>query len=152
MKDFGAPYRVDCKNCGNSFAHSAKGHKRYYCSLDCQRAFYRKRHGVRGAYSGIAPGTVGAISELRVCVELMAMGFSVFRAQSPHCSVDLVVLCGTKCMRVAVKTSYLKHSGEVIIPKEPHPHDILALVLPDEIRYYDAQRLPLNIKGYLAIA
>ena len=40
---------------------------------------------------GLSKSTMGAISELAVCVHLAYQGFEVFRAVSPHCPSDLMI-------------------------------------------------------------
>jgi hypothetical protein len=59
----------------------------------------------------ISPGTVGAIAELAVAVDLMERGYDVFRAVSPACSCDLAVLSGGELLRIEVRTGHLSANG-----------------------------------------
>jgi len=47
---------------------------------------------------------LGALSELRVAVDLMLQGYEVFRAISGFASCDLIAIRGTETKRVEVKT------------------------------------------------
>ena len=53
----------------------------------------------------IAPATVGAIGELRVCADLLERGYEVFRAldQARH-SCDLIALKGNLILRIEVRS------------------------------------------------
>lgn len=90
---------------------------------------------MRSAYPGLATGTVGAIGELRVCVDLLAKGYEVFRAVSPSCSCDLLVLKSGVVTRIEVRTSYRTRSGKVYYPTHNVRADIIAAVLGDELSY-----------------
>lgn len=77
------------------------------------------------------------MSELSVCVDLMAKGYEVFRAESPHCSCDLVVLDGGRPIRIEVKSGYRRKDGEIGVPTsslDPTKYDVLAVVT-DEVTY-----------------
>ena len=89
-----------CIGCGAPIVNRI-GQARY-CSYRCLRLH-------RGAARGVlASGTVGAMAELAVCNDLMQRGFDVFRAQSPACSCDLILLGGRGPVRVEVRTgSYI---------------------------------------------
>ena len=77
---------------------------------------------------GLATGTVGAISELIVTVDMLKRGFEVFRAVSAHCSCDLAALKDGKLLRIEVKTSY-RTKNTIVRENDEHKADILALVL-----------------------
>jgi len=53
----------------------------------------------------LATGTVGAIGELRVAIDLMSKGFDVFRALSPAASCDLLVMKEGKLFDIEVKSA-----------------------------------------------
>lgn len=86
-----------------------------------------------GIYSS---GTVGAINELRVSVDLLCKGYAVFRALSPHCPCDLVLLLDHSVFRVEVTTGHRTSNGKLMIPrKDATRYDVLAVVFPDSIVY-----------------
>jgi len=96
--------------------------------------------GISSAFKqlGVPTGTVGAISELRVCVDLLSRGFEVFRAVSQSCSCDLAILKSGQLLRIEVKTGYKRTDGKPIFSKIVHKADILALCYPTEIIYQPA--------------
>ncbi len=108
------------------------------CSTKCNNKLGSTQYG-RSPYQaiGLSPGTVGAISELRVAVDLMTKGYHVFRAQSPHCPCDLVILSGSKLLRVEVRSGYIRETtGRITVHhKEQDKSDILAVTTADEIVY-----------------
>lgn len=89
------------------------------------------------AYPGLATHTVGAIGELRVSVDLLRLGYEVFRAISATASCDLAVLQNGRLLRVEVRTGYeSRHSGKITGNFEKQFRaDILAIALPDRIVY-----------------
>jgi hypothetical protein len=80
------------------------------------------RHSAGAIY--LSSGQQGAISEMLVSVDLMARGWDVFRAVSPHASCDLVAVNGQRALRVEVTGS--DRRGDKI--KERHRWDVLAMV------------------------
>ena len=68
---------------------------------------------------GIPTGTVGAMAELIVSIDLMKKGFSVFRAMSPACNFDLVALKDEILYSFEVRTGYRnKVNNTVNYPKK----------------------------------
>jgi len=109
------------------------------CSPECSKKratlLYRARNPQP---TGMSTATIGAISELRVAVDLLQKGYAVFRALSSSCPCDLAILQDKKLFRLEVKTaSRSVASGAVVVPKNKKDglYDILAAVLPDEIVY-----------------
>lgn len=81
----------------------------------------------------LSSGTVGAVSELLTCVDLLQRGFEVFRAVSPACSCDLAILKDGRLLRVEVRTGavYEKQDGTVghyLVRPDKEKSDILAIV------------------------
>lgn len=113
-----------------------------FCSSRCRRIRYAQRYGVNSAHPGLAPGTVGAMNELRVCVDLLALGYDVFRAMSPSCSCDLAILREGQLLRVEVRTGYENRTTKTLVTSKgtPSKFDVFAIVLPDRIVY-----LPENV-------
>lgn len=48
---------------------------------------------------------MGAMSELRIAIDLTLRGYEVFRALEPSATCDLIALKDGKCLRVQVKTA-----------------------------------------------
>lgn len=78
----------------------------------------------------ISNGTVGAINELRVCVYLMTLGWSCFRAYSPNSAADILASKGRNILRVQVKSSL---NGQWTNLRAGN-NDLLAIVTDGEIR------------------
>lgn len=67
-----------------------------------------------------------------VCADLLLKGYAVFRAVSPACSCDLIVLKDGKLCRVEVTTGHRRDNGKVNCPlKTPGAYDVLAIVVDD---------------------
>lgn len=90
-----------CVHCKNYFPPGDG--KSLFCSKKCRDAF--NGESIK-SYPGLktSKGTIGAISEMRVCVDLLLKGYDVFRAVSPSCSCDLIALKGDRKIRVEVRT------------------------------------------------
>lgn len=119
-------------------------HKRICCV--CQEEFEGAAHQIYCSYKckskslkirdwGLSKGTVGAIQELKVAVDLLSKGYEVFRAESPACSCDLVVLKNNKVYRVEVRTGYRNRHGTLLYSKDRIKADYTAVVVLDEIVY-----------------
>lgn len=124
--------RKTCKGCGHSFLGSVK---RAFCANACRVEFHAKASAYKPKYLGIPPGTVGAIGELRVSVDLLAKGHEVFRALSPSCSCDLAILKDGKLLRIEVRTASECTDGRLYYGKDGFKADHWALCLPDRIIY-----------------
>lgn len=111
--------------------------KRVYCSRECDLEQQRK-HYERSPLSVRNATTVGMISELVVCADLMRLGYEVFRAVSAASSCDLAVLKDGTLKRVEVTTGHRKNGGKVFHCKKPSPkYDILAVVIQPYLVIYN---------------
>ena len=90
-------------------------------------------------YSGVSPTTIGAIGELRACVDLLAKGYEVFRTVSQTSSCDLIVLKNGKILRIEVRTGYRSRNGKLRYTKnlEQRRPDHYAIALPGNEMVYD---------------
>lgn len=130
---------IKCMNCSREF-ETGTGYAKF-CSAYCRNKHYnkvRREYLLSLGYNPNLPnGTRGAISELKVCCDLLEKGFEVFRSVSPHCSCDLAILKDGKLVRVEVRSN--TYSAQ----KEPYnikklkkiKADVLAMVMPDKIIY-----------------
>jgi hypothetical protein len=86
--------------------------------------------GTAGEPLAIPTGTVGAMHELLVAADLMKRGSHVFRALSPSCPGDLMILQGSKIKIVEVTTGYRLLNGTLAYPtrKQTERFDVLAVV------------------------
>lgn len=117
-----------CLQCQRPIDADKRKHAKY-CSKHCRSKHYGERIGIIG--TGLAPATTGALAELLISADLLKRGYEVFRALSPSCSCDLMVLKDGKTIRVEVKTAYRnKISGNIMrSPVKPGAFDLVAMVI-----------------------
>lgn len=123
-----------CKRCRIDFMSTRR--LQVFCKRQCRNEFYQIGLSPE-LLDGVAPSTIGAISEMLVCADLLKRRYEVYRAISPACSSDLVIHKNGKLERVEVRTSRLGLNGEAkcAAPKAGR-FDILAMVLRSgEITY-----------------
>ncbi len=112
--------KVACVVCNKEIDGSVpRFNLKKYCSPECRKEYSQRRHreinpiiwdGIP-AKQGISLGTVGAAGELLVAVHLMGQGHHVFRALSPSCPCDLVVLKNKKLCTIEVRKGQQNRSG-----------------------------------------
>ncbi len=98
-----------CRQCNVDIDTSVLSASSRYCGDVC-----KSKHKSRTkAYpdSSIPRGTVGAISELAVCVKLMELGWHVFRCQSPNSPFDVVAIRGDLVRKIEVRTGKISDAG-----------------------------------------
>lgn len=127
-----------CRQCGKGLS---KG-QRKYCSKKCSATHWREKYLRMNPWKGKTSATTGAISELRVAVDLLTKGYNVFRALSPSCPCDLAILKDSQLLKVEVRTSHITTTGKIYrnISERDDPKniDIYAWVLPNKIIYEPA--------------
>lgn len=121
-------YDRKCVECGNGFKGTLKQNR-------CSKACVLENEKYIKPYPGLPTGTVGAIQELRVSIDLMANGYEVFRAISPSCSCDLLALKNGKMFDVEVRTGYERKNGWVGCPNQGIRAKHLVIALPDRLVY-----------------
>lgn len=105
-------------------------------------------HGSVDHPAHLVPSSLGALNELRACVDLMTRGFHVFRAQSPSCPCDLIAMRESVCYRVEVRTARRSKNGRLLYPpRNPSKSDTLACVLPDGVVVYIPDIYPTGTLG-----
>jgi len=131
---------MECLNCGDTIPPTFRKNshppirtrgKSKYCSAKCsgvyQKHRYKKANPV--SYSHLHPSAIGTLQELRVCGDLIAKGFEVFRAVCGGCSCDLAILKDRKVLRIEVTTVIKSPAGKLsYLLHDPQKYDILALV------------------------
>lgn len=107
-----------CEICGTGF-ESGWGNRKT-CSELCRGKRIAKITG-RIVNEKIPSGTVGAMSELMVCGELLRKGYSVFRSVSPSCFCDLIATKDSFSMSIEVRTGYIHPTTEKLnFPTQTH--------------------------------
>lgn len=119
---------MTCIWCKTPFEPKNK-HKRSYCSRQCRTKFYNHELWTKIPESvNISTGTVGAIGELVASTDLLSRGFPVFRALSPSCPCDLVIIVENTVVRIEVRTGYEAKSGRLYFSGHNLRADVLAIV------------------------
>lgn len=129
-----------CIHCQTPFESMRWGQK--YCSKECRAA--HNGEPLKSAHQKMSPGTSGALSELRVCADLLIQGFEVFRAVSPSCSCDLMIRAKNCYLAIEVRTAYTTHTGTVVYSKKHIRADHIAAAFPDKIEYYPSLPEPVQ--------
>lgn len=121
-----------CVVCGTIFGFKAM---KKYCSKKCSKESLEKRQPK--CKHNLPSSTIGSISELLVCVDLMKKGYSAFRCVSPNAKFDLVAFKLDIFLKIEVTTGTFLPSGKIVhTTKDKNNFDILAIViLPDKIIY-----------------
>jgi hypothetical protein len=119
-----------CEHCQKPFPYSKDKYRRKYCSIECRTARY-----CPSSTSHLASGTAGAVSELRVCADLLLKEYEVFRAMSPSCSCDLMALKEGLIQRIEVRSGQKSITGKIFTSRLRFRADVMAIVLTDEIIY-----------------
>lgn len=99
-----------CPTCGKEF--KARRSNQIYCNSKCTPGNQLERK-IKSNLDHISPGTVGAIAELLVSIDLMKRGYTVYRALSPASYSDILAVKGSIILHVEVRTAtyYLKEDG-----------------------------------------
>ena len=97
-------HNIKCSTCKKEFTSSWSHQKT--CSEECRKGRENEMWG-RYVDKSIPAGTVGAISELAVSVDLMEKGYAVFRALSQSCFCDVIAIKGNKQLRIEIRTGYI---------------------------------------------
>jgi hypothetical protein len=126
-----------CVYCKQQIDISVKSYPvKKYCSDECRRQHLHKQYAAANKCWNLPTPTIGALSELKVSVDLLSKGFAVFRALSASCPCDLAVLIDSKLLRIEVTTASRTPRGNISFPQHNKAnYDILALVLGDTIIY-----------------
>ena len=121
-----------------------------FCSVSCMQKYEAEHYKLKNPRLNLPTSTVGAISELYIATDLLKQGWAVFRALSPSCPCDLVIMRNDQVLKVEVKTIHFKKNGEPLIPKaRTNEFDILALyhIGTNKIIYTPA--IPSSVQGSL---
>lgn len=128
---------TNCHHCQAPLSAAKLRRHSKFCSKRCNNDAWKAKYREQNPLPAIPPGTRGAVSELVVSADLLDKGYAVFRALSPSCACDLIVLSPDKVLsRIEVTTAAVSTTGKLWYPpKDAAKFDILAVVLRDEIHY-----------------
>lgn len=104
-------FNLKCKLCGKNYQSFYEN--KLTCSDECKKRKFSIDTG-RLTDTSICSGTVGAISEMEVCAELMRKGYAVFRSLSPSCFCDAIAVKGEKILKIEIRTSYEHPTSKII--------------------------------------
>lgn len=124
----------ECIVCKKNYG--AKAQNQNICSKDCRRFFYKSTSPWKEVR--LSACTVGAMHEIKVSYELLSKGYEVFRALSPSCSCDLLILKDGKPLRVEVRTGHYTMNGKLYYPENKFigtKYELMAVVTHKEIVY-----------------
>lgn len=131
--------QILCKRCGDALSERKTRARAVYCSTECSTRAAKDRYHEKNPFRPhlMAPAKRGAVSELRVTIDLTERGYEVFKSINPSCSCDIAILKNGSLLRVEVTTGRFTQNGSLIYPKHAKENfDILAVVLPsNEIKY-----------------
>ncbi len=106
-------YEFSCIVCET--VHKTSQPKKRLCSKECSDKYWKKQ-GVLN----ISTASVGSISEMEVCCEMLKNGYSVFRTVSNSSFCDVIAVKGNECLMIEVRTGYRNMSGVIAFPKNLH--------------------------------
>ena len=139
---------VTCATCGCELPQIKQKRHAKYCSSLCCKEYGRNKFRKLNPQKKICSSSVGAISELRVSINLMERGAYVFRSLSPNAPCDLLVIWEKKYFRLEVTTGcyYGTEDKFYYSPHDKSKYDLLAVVLPDKIFYFPSLEEMLSSK------
>lgn len=126
-----------CKECGELIVGVGEGVNKRFCSNTCRLKFTTNRRDGFKSFPNVTNYVdKGAMTELAVCVDLLAKGYDVYRSVSPSALCDLIAVMGKRTIRIEVKTGkYLDSGSYSHTDTKNNQFDILAVYLPDRIAY-----------------
>src|SRR5260221_8449313 len=113
---------IVCRHCPKLVPIARQRRRGLFCSRSCSQAHATERYRALNTRLPVSTGTVGAIAELAVAVDLLQRGYDVFRAVSPSCACDLAVVRAGQLTCVEVTTGYQTAPGRIMHCKKPSPH------------------------------
>ncbi len=109
-----------------------------FCGRLCSKEHYRLAASMRTQSKelGVSKSVVGALSEYRVVVDLLARGYEVYRAVHFHAPVDIIAAKpGGAYVRIEVKTAHTRGEKVYHPPAKDGRSDVVAAVTMDQIIY-----------------
>lgn len=106
-----------CKFCFKESDAGSQYKQKKFCNLACQQKWWNRHNYGENFSKGIAPGTVGAIAELAVSIDLMKNGFEVYRALSPSSKCDILAIKNGKSYPIEIRSGYINTKNKIVYPK-----------------------------------
>lgn len=118
-----------CVVCKKEIDEKGRKRNKKYCSKKCANENIKEKYKKLNPINwGVSPGTVGAINELIVAIDLMKKKYDVFRCLSPNSNFDLAVIYKDKIYKIEVTTGVNALNGKILYPpKDKNKFDILAI-------------------------
>jgi Holliday junction resolvase-like predicted endonuclease len=143
------PIKKICPVCGCEFETPRESHM--VCSEDCRKKrMYLRCYGQRFKLN-LPASTIGTISEMMVCQDLLKSGYYVFRSISPNSPFDIIASKNGSLIKIEVRTAAKRIDGSWGVNKktghENDMYDTIAAVLvgTGEIKYIP----PINIDAQI---
>lgn len=86
-----------------------------FCSDNC-----RNIHHGRTGTKIMSTASVGSVSEMMACCELLKKGYSVFRSVSASAFCDIVAVKREETLLIEVRTGYISSIGNINFPHQLH--------------------------------
>ena len=102
-----------CLVCSKIFQIRAENQK--VCSDKCRSIYWGRTSGL-----DIPSASVGSISEMMVCADMLRKGYHVFRTVSNASFCDVVAIKGNEIMFIEVRTGYITNAGKLSFPHMLH--------------------------------
>lgn len=108
--------RTECRRCSAPIPPERhRGRGAVFCSRECARLEGTESYRAVNPHVGtLCSGSIGALGELVVAIDLLKRGFEVFRAISPASTCDLAVLRDGKLLRIEVRTGHRTATGTLM--------------------------------------
>lgn len=110
--------KILCSYCKKNIKNN--NYNKKYCDHECRRNHLKDIRADNQGRKGLpilSTGTMGAMSELQVSIDLMNRGYEVYRALSPASSSDILAIKNGKIFDIEVRTGILGLNGRMSYPK-----------------------------------
>ena len=109
-----------CMKCGELIPKTRRAATKWCsdkCSNSAREEEIDKHFGIT-RIRGLSSGSVGAVGEMRVAIDLLVKGYEVFRSISPNSSCDLIVCKNGDVYRIEVRTGRPNLNGELVCTRK----------------------------------
>lgn len=132
---------TNCRFCSNPLPEKRRPN-RVYCNEECARQAMKlawHMQNPKSALSQFATGTIAEVNTMRVCINLLERGYSVYRAAFPAMPFDIMAgPAFDHWQRVKVTSGSRTTKGTLVHPVKDarrSEFDVLAVVTGDGIFY-----------------
>lgn len=132
---------TNCRYCNKPLPEGKRGNQ-VYCNAQCQKdalARQWREKNPKSPLGAVAAGTVAEANDMRVCIDLLGRGFSVYRAAFPAMPYDIIAVDPGAPFEldyinsIATTTGYRTAAGTVTYNSKVDKRgaDVVAVVLTD---------------------